>query len=168
MLLQIVLYLTFSSCIILCSCIPRISILWYYKLYFNYIFVCSSLIFLTFIIEMIISCLHFNSLAIAPTRFSGFTIPFEFGVDPSYFLEIFSVGGMVLLGTLTLELLVVVVMLVFLLLDTVMGATTITVCFISKLHSLVLFLKKHYYKAAEIFGVRVNFSYTPHSLAWYR
>ena len=42
-------------------------------------------------------------------------------------------------------------------LDTVMGTTTITVCFISECHSLSLCLKKHYYKAAGIVGVRVSF-----------
>ena len=78
---------------------------------------------------MIISYLHFNSLAIAPARLSGSTLPFVFGVDPSYFsLEIVSVDGKVLFGTLTLVLFVVVIMLVFILQDTVMGATTITVC----------------------------------------
>ena len=134
-----------------------ISILWYSKLYFNSIYLCFSLIVLTFIVEMIISCLHFNSLVITPTRFSRCTLPFGFGVDQSYFsLEIVSVDGKVLLGTLVLF--VVVVMIVFLLFDTVMGATTITLCFIPELYSLSFCLKKHYYKAAEIFGVRVNFS----------
>ena len=92
---------------------------------------------------MIISYLHFNSFAIAPTRFTGYTLHFGFGVYPSYFsLEIVSVDGKVLLRTLTLVLFVVVVMIVFLLLDTtiiaIYGATTITVCFISELHSLSL------------------------------
>ena len=76
MLLPIVLYLTFSSCIILCSCIPRISILWYSKLYFNYICLCSSLIVLTFIVEMIMSCLQFN--------FVGHRTYAFLGVDPSF------------------------------------------------------------------------------------